>query len=133
MITPRAKAAAFALAMPLFFVPLSANAAPSTGPSSRVAMTMGCDVPNVHATTTYAADPETPPIIAMMRLTGTTEVQVDLDATGTIVGTAVAKSSGIPALDRVALRAAQNSVFRPEVDDCQPVGGSYLFIVDFSP
>lgn len=62
----------------------------------------------------------------------TTDVRVDLDATGAIIGTAVMRSSGDTLLDHAAIKAARASSFQPEVRDCTPVGGSYLFVVNFS-
>jgi protein TonB len=90
-----------------------------------------CEAANVTASTIYAEQPETPAVATTMHLTGTTLVQVDLDSAGSIVGTSVAKSSGTPLLDRAALVAARASTFRPEMKNCAPVGGSYIFEVQF--
>jgi TonB family protein len=90
-----------------------------------------CNVPNVQASTAYAAVADRPDVANEMHLTGTTLVQVDLDASGNLVGAEVAKSSGVGVLDRAAIAAARASTFRPAIQNCTPVPGSYLFEVDF--
>jgi periplasmic protein TonB len=88
-------------------------------------------MPNVNASAAYAAEPEAPQVATGMHLTGTTYVQVDLDSSGAVLDARVAKSAGTPILDRAALAAARASVFRPEIRDCVPTSGSYLFLVEF--
>jgi TonB family protein len=114
----------------IVFSPLAAtmasaqqNVGQAAGPS--------CAEPNLAASTVYAAEPETPAMATSMHLTGTTLVQVDLDASGSIVGTLVAKSSGTPILDLAALRATRASTFRSQVQNCLAFAGSYLFEVQF--
>jgi protein TonB len=63
--------------------------------------------------------------------TGQAKVQVDLDASGNVVGTSIYESTGSMELDRAALAAARASRYAPEERDCKNVAGSYLFIVDF--
>jgi TonB family protein len=84
------------------------------------------------ATTIKSAPVEMPLFAGLYHLTGITDVQVDLDRDGNVLGTWVRKTSGASQLDNAALLAARNSTFRPEIRDCVPVGGSYLYIVDFS-
>jgi TonB family protein len=104
---------------------VGAQELPSTSAAS-------CEVPNAPATTAYAAPAERPSIAAMYDLSGVTSVKVDIDQAGAVVSTSVAKSSGIPMLDQAAVAAARASTFRPEIRDCAPIAGSYLFMVDFS-
>ncbi|HTV74705.1 MAG TPA: TonB family protein [Candidatus Acidoferrales bacterium] len=95
-----------------------------TGPS--------CSEPHVGASTKNTVQPEYPEIAREQGAVGTTEVQVTLDERGGVVAVAVAQSSGNKALDEAALAAARASTFSPEIDDCQPVGGTYLFRADFT-
>ena len=44
----------------------------------------------------------------------------------------VVKSSGNAALDNAAVVAAQDSTYAPDVVDCKPVAGTYLFHADFT-
>jgi TonB family protein len=112
------------------FSPLAATTASAQQNLSQ-APGRNCEAPNVTAATIYAEQPDTPAMATVMHLTGTTLVQVDLDPSGAITGTSVAKSSGTPLLDFAALKAARASTFRAEVRNCTAVAGSYLFEVQF--
>ncbi len=90
-----------------------------------------CSVPNVQASTAYAAIADRPDIANQYHLSGKTLVQVDIDAAGNLIGAEVAKSSGYGVLDRAALDAARASKFSPAVQNCTATPGSYLFEVDF--
>ncbi len=90
-----------------------------------------CAVPNADAATIIAAMPIKSDIAEDNHYTGKALVQIDLDESGNVKGTSIAKSSGYITLDRAALAAAQESAFRPEYQDCQPRPGTYLFEVDF--
>ncbi len=90
-----------------------------------------CIAPDAAASMIAAPTPEPPAIAVMYGLTGSAVVNVQLNADGSIGGTSIAKTSGSPTLDGAALAAANASSFRPEVRDCAPVSGSYLFEVDF--
>ena len=113
--------------MPLVATTAQAGAADLTPASPSI-----CDSRNAPASASYTASAETPTMAKTLDLTGETLVQVNLDPTGAILDTIVAKSSGVPLLDRAALAAAQASSFQPEIRDCSPVAGSYLFVVDFT-
>lgn len=63
--------------------------------------------------------------------TGQAKVQVDLDASGNVLGASIYQSTGSLELDRAALAAARASRYAPEERDCKNVSGSYLFVVDF--
>jgi TonB family protein len=58
-------------------------------------------------------------------------VRVDLTQTGAVRAVSIARSTGDPALDAAALEAARRSTYAPEVTDCAPQPGSYLFRVEF--
>ena len=62
---------------------------------------------------------------------GRTQVKVELSDTGAVLGVTVYSTSGDNALDRVALSAARRSTYRPELHNCVPIPGAYLFNVDF--
>jgi TonB family protein len=124
------KAAGISAAALLTILPLAATTAPA-GAAQDVGLATSCEVPNAPASTTYGAVPAIPVIAANLDLTGTTFVQVDVAADGTLLNATVAKPSGTPLLDRAAIQAARESSFQPEIRDCLPVAGSYLFEVDF--
>ena len=62
---------------------------------------------------------------------GTIVLRVDLNARGEMVGHEFMETSGNPHLDLAALQAAHRAKFSPEVVNCRPVAGSYLFVVVF--
>ena len=102
--------------------PLAANAATPSAQSEI------CSAP---ARTVYSALAEMPSMRYFDNATGTANIQVDIDKTGNMLAASVLKSSGDTLLDRSALAAAHASTFAPEMRDCSPVAGSYVFIVDF--
>jgi TonB family protein len=63
---------------------------------------------------------------------GTVMISVDLKPSGDADTLAVFKSSGNQSLDLAGLQAAAASKYRPEYFRCKPIGGRYLFVVDFS-
>ncbi len=92
---------------------------------------VACSAQNRNAQPTYLETPEWPAVAQLMNLTGTTYVRVQIDPTGTPSQPEVARTSGVGVLDRAAVDAVMRSTFRPEVDDCVPVSGKYIIIVDF--
>jgi TonB family protein len=118
------------VAASIAFTPLALNpAAPLDRPI--VGITESCAVPNAPAVLTNAAIPEVPFMAQLQHATGTAFVQVDIDASGTLLNASIAASSGNPLLDREALTTTQLSQFRPAIVDCVPVGGTYLYEVQF--
>jgi len=89
-----------------------------------------CATPNVAAHAIDAVTAEAPD--GLEGQAGTTQVMVTLSAGGGVVGTSIYRSAGNLLMDRAALAAARASTFAPEIRDCQPVGGSYLFTVQFT-
>ena len=65
-------------------------------------------------------------------ITGSVEVEVDLNADSKITTVSIDKSSD-PALNAPALMAARASTFKTQVVNCRPVAASYLYIVEFPP
>ncbi len=52
---------------------------------------------------------------------------VHLSPSGQVMSTAISKSSGNAAFDRAVLDAAKKGTYAPEVQNCKPVTGTYLF------
>lgn len=90
-----------------------------------------CSAPLVDASTIEKYTPEMPAAARDAGLSGTTQVKVDLSASGTVVDASVAVSSGSTILDVAAIQAAKRTTYAPKVVDCQRVPGSYLFRVEF--
>jgi TonB family protein len=88
-----------------------------------------CSQPYVAAHTIDAVSPSAPDDADGM--TGTAEVQVSLDTAGRVTDARIYRSTGSMGLDRVAVLAARRSTYAPQIVDCQPAGGTYLFRVDF--
>jgi TonB family protein len=122
-----------AAAAAVTFAPFASAVTPAAAQALNPAASASCSTPDVPASTTYAALAETPAIATQYQLTGTTLVKVELEPNGSIRDASVAKSSGAPILDMAAVAAAKASTFSPEIRDCAPVAGSYLFQVDFTP
>lgn len=74
---------------------------------------------------------EMPSIAAEQDAGGIVQVRIDLNATGALTNEGVFASSGNLFLDDAALRSARMTKFKPEVANCEHVGGSYLYEVDF--
>jgi TonB family protein len=121
---------------PVFSIPADFKVADpravSTNPPSPASQTSTrCATPHVDAAMTQAVPPVYPASARQQGATGTVLVKVTLDSTGAVVGTWVYRSSGNDALDDAALQAAQAGSYRPEINDCRPMGGSYIFHADF--
>jgi hypothetical protein len=74
---------------------------------------------------------DVPEIASLQGVTGTSLVRIDLTATGALSGEALFETSGNPWLDGAALQSPRMARFIPEVANCVPVGGSYLYEVAF--
>jgi outer membrane biosynthesis protein TonB len=59
-------------------------------------------------------------------------VIIHLDATSHIVGTPTVQSSPSQLLNAAAIKAAQESTFRTEIKNCEPVEATYIFAVEFN-
>ncbi|MGB8205592.1 MAG: energy transducer TonB, partial [Candidatus Baltobacteraceae bacterium] len=91
-----------------------------------------CAQPHVDATVTRPVEPDYPDIARQQGATGTVQVKVTLTATGAVAGASVYRGSGNASLDNAAVKAAEQSSYTPEIEDCQPIAGSYLFRADFT-
>jgi len=60
-------------------------------------------------------------------------VRVDLDASGAVTQTAIARSSGNVSIDMAAIAEARASGYAPAIRGCKPVRGSFLFRAEFNP
>jgi len=113
--------------------PVVATAAPTLAPTpAATPVRPSCAAPHVDARAIVKAEPDYPPLAQAQGAMGTASVRVSLSETGAVVGADIYKSTGNAALDREALKAARNSRYAPEVEDCQRVPGRYLFVVDFT-
>jgi protein TonB len=92
-----------------------------------------CSQPHVDPTTKNAVLPDYPEIAREQGASGTAEVKVTLDANGAVLAASIQQGTGSKVLDDAAIVAAKASTFSPEIDNCQPVGGVYLFRADFTP
>lgn len=106
------------------------DTAPTTGPIAPTPTPKpACSAPDVPAKTLVTQNAAAPEDATAY--SGEAKVQVDLDASGNVIGASIYQSTGSMELDRAALAAARASRYAPEERDCKNVSGSYLFIVDF--
>jgi TonB family protein len=62
---------------------------------------------------------------------GTAIVRFDITKYGTPQDAKIEKSSGLYLLDQAAKKTVLNQRFSPEIRNCVPVTGSYLYEVDY--
>ena len=122
---------------PVFSIPsdfkvADPRAVSTSKPSPAPRTSSACAAPHVDAAITQAVPPVYSASARQQGATGTVLVRVNLSSTGAVVGTSVYRSSGNDALDDAALQAAQASLYSPEINDCQPTGGSYIFRANFN-
>jgi TonB family protein len=129
----------------LISLPAPALAAPGAsginlGTFSRISTTVAaissattrCSEPNRSAAIVDVAPVEIPEIARLEYAeTGWVKVQVDLNAVGALLHTAILRTSGSYALDRAAKSALEKSRYIAETRDCVAVGGSYAVDVNF--
>lgn len=109
-----------------------ADAGPIGPPIVAPPPTPSCANPNVEAHAIDAVSPDTPQAAQEAGAIGTVQVEVSLAASGAVTSVAVLRSAGFAPLDNAALRAARQSTYAPEVRDCRPVAGDYVFRADFT-
>jgi protein TonB len=116
--------------------PAAPSAAPATAapppPTPTPTPRPACAVPNLEARMVRQEEPDYPESAKMNGVVGSVDVRVTLSPSGAVLHAAVYKSSGNAALDNSAVLAAQASTYAPEVAECKPVGGNYLFHADFT-
>jgi TonB family protein len=80
----------------------------------------------------HAAQPDYPAIAEELGMTGDdTLVRVDLAADGSLQNASVLRTAGSAIFDQAALRATRQTEFRAERTGCEPVAGSYIYVVSF--
>lgn len=92
-----------------------------------------CAIPFVPAAVLHAVQPLWPQSVSRIPAPATTEIEVAVDAKGSLAGAWVYTPSGYPALDLEALKAAELSKYRGGIALCKPAPGNYLFRADFEP
>jgi protein TonB len=112
------------LAAPVLATSLPATPEPSPTP--------GCANAPHDAAVIEAVTPERPQIADAEGATGRVRVRVDLAASGAVVAASVYASSGNAALDAAAVVAAEHACYAPASDGCKSIGGSYIYVVDYS-
>lgn len=106
--------------------PPPATAAPKAVPSG------ACASPEAAATVAATpGPPNIPPEARTEATSGTASVQVALDATGQVLSTSVAQSTGNSSLDLVAVSLARQARYDPPLHDCKPIAGNATFTVKF--
>lgn len=90
-----------------------------------------CAAPFVPATVVRAMSPLYPRSVGRLNATVTVEIEVAINANGSLAGAWVYTPSGIPDIDAAALRAAEISKYQPGLAMCRPAPGNYLFRADF--
>jgi len=110
-----------------------ATAAPTPAPSIAPTGTPNpCAKNDIDAVVLSTPAPPDIPVAARAEGTsGTTLVNVKVDAKGTVTGAAISESSGNSSLDVVALGMARDSTYSPATHDCKPVASTYTFSVKF--
>jgi TonB family protein len=104
-----------------------ATAAPTPEPTKA-----SCTQPHADPQPKNLVQPDYPEIAREQGASGTAEVKLTLDATGAVLTASIAQGTGSKVLDDSAIAAAKSSTFTPEIDNCQPTGGTYLFRADFT-
>jgi len=91
-----------------------------------------CKQPYAEPRVLHAMSPPYPPSAIRDGASGMAMILLELDNAGKPLSAAVVKSANYDALDRAAEVAALTSSFAPQLFRCEPIGGSYVFRVDFS-
>ncbi|MBC5804400.1 MAG: TonB family protein [Candidatus Eremiobacteraeota bacterium] len=107
--------------------------APTPVPTTPPTPKPQCAVPNAKAATKgQLVSADYPDIARQQGATGTAEVKVSLTAAGSVAGATIYKSAGNAALDQSAIAAAKEQTYTPDIVNCVPTAGNYLFQVDFT-
>jgi len=92
-----------------------------------------CAKPFVPASVVRAVQPTWPSTVRSLVTNVVTEIEIAVNADGSLAGAWVYTPSGILDLDLAALKAAEASKFRGGIALCKPAPGNYLFRADFDP
>lgn len=124
----------FHLACSAVFVVMFVTTAQSLGQSSSPSPAATCAEPNRAAQAINAVVPDYPDAAAELHLKEKRAVVVvKTDATGAVIATWIAVSTGNEDLDNASLAAARRSTFRPAVANCVPVASAFAVNEVFSP
>ena len=104
-----------------------ATPAPTPVPTPPPTPKPACANPNMDAVATNQVAPDYPEMAKSQGASGTTQVQVELDAAGGVVSATIYKSAGNASLDQAAIAAAKESKYQPEIVNCVKTAGKYLF------
>lgn len=91
-----------------------------------------CASPNTPAQVAGDAFFQMPTIAAEQGIAGSATVKIALNANGGLVSHEIFASSGNAWLDRAALQSARMTRFAAETRNCERVGGTYLYAVQFN-
>jgi Gram-negative bacterial TonB protein C-terminal len=109
--------------------------APAKAVASAAPFRLGtCAQPFVNATVTHAVQPNFPELLRNQGFSRVTIaiIAIAVDPQGKLVDAWVWATSGYPAIDEAALKAAQQSSYSGATSYCRPVSGTYLFRADFT-
>lgn len=109
---------------------------PTTGalPRNRPPRSASCRQPNRDASVAHPAEPDYPDSARDLGLGPVSvEVLVTIGASGSLLGAVIRTSSSNVAIDQAALRAARQSTYLPELVNCRPTDGTFMFRADFVP
>ena len=92
-----------------------------------------CPIRNAPArpVTFHPAEPPKVLVLYNASLGGTAIVRFELTENGSPQNASIEKSSGSYLLDQAAMQTVLHQEFAPEIRDCVPVAGSYLYEVDY--
>ena len=91
-----------------------------------------CSVRHRDAKTTLPRAPAYTGSARAMGAVGIVMIRVSLSPTGAVTAASVYRSSGDDDLDQASMMAAVSSTYSPEIQNCVPVAGSYIFRADFN-
>jgi TonB family protein len=101
------------------------------GQNSLPTLVTTCASPNVPAQVAGEAFFEMPSIAAVQGVSGTSTLKIQLDSKGNMTSSSLYNSSGNVWLDAATQRSARLTRFSPEMQNCQRIGGAYLYAVQY--
>ena len=109
----------------------------TTVPNTEVSnptQTPSCPDPNRDAVASNVVSPEYPDSVGGTGLGKVAVlVAVTIDASGSVSDARISQSSGNGLVDQAALRAARDSSYKPQLVNCVPSPGTYIFRAEFAP
>jgi len=112
--------------------PAPATPLPTAAPSAAASASGVCLHSNSDPAIASTPDPaDIPPDVRAAKVSGTSAIQVSLDAKGRVTNATVAQSAGNAGLDSVAEQKARSATYTPKYVDCKAVAGTYTYTVKF--